>query len=153
MCKGADSIIEPLLKKKGALDETNTNVNLEAFSSEGLRTLVIAEKPIHDDFYTQWKLKYDEALMLMHGKDEAVARISKQLECDLELVGSTAIEDKLQDSVPETIAFIKKAGVKVWVLTGDKIETAINIGYSCELLVNDMELFQIDQDRSKDIRE
>lgn len=82
--------------------------------------------------------------MLMLGKDEAVGVLSEELENDFDLVGSTAIEDKLQDDLTETISFIKKAGIKLWVLTGDKIETAINIGYSCELLVQDMEVFIVD---------
>lgn len=60
------------------------------------------------------------------------------MEKELELIGATAIEDKLQANVDKTIDAIKKAGIKVWVLTGDKIETAINIGYSCKLLQNDM---------------
>lgn len=67
-------------------------------------------------------------------------------------MGSTAIEDKLQEEVGDTIAFMKEAGIKVWVLTGDKIETAINIGYSCELLSQDMEMFIIDQKATNDIR-
>ena len=66
------------------------------------------------------------------------------IEKDLELIGSTAIEDKLQDEVPETIEFMKEAGIKVWVLTGDKIETAINIGYSAKLLDDDMTQHIID---------
>lgn len=61
------------------------------------------------------------------------------------LVGSTAIEDKLQDNVGEVISFIRKAGIKLWVLTGDKIETAINIGFSCKLLDKEMELFIISE--------
>jgi P-type E1-E2 ATPase len=61
------------------------------------------------------------------------------------LVGSTAIEDKLQDNVGEAISFIRKAGIKLWVLTGDKIETAINIGFSCKLLDKEMELFIISE--------
>lgn len=67
------------------------------------------------------------------------------IEKDLNLIGSTAIEDMLQEDVAETISFIKDAGVKLWVLTGDKIETAINIGYSCELLDDEMEIFILDQ--------
>jgi P-type E1-E2 ATPase len=61
------------------------------------------------------------------------------------LVGSTAIEDMLQDEVAETIHFIKDAGIKLWVLTGDKIETAINIGFSCALLDEEMEIFILDE--------
>ncbi len=71
-------------------------------------------------------------------RDEEVAKVNEEIERDLVLVGSTAIEDKLQDGVPETIRFIREAGIKVWVLTGDKVETAINIGYSSKLLDNHM---------------
>lgn len=69
------------------------------------------------------------------------------------MVGTTAIEDKLQDEVKETIEFIKSAGIQIWVLTGDKIETAINIGLSCGLLNLEMETFVIDAHRSKAILE
>lgn len=57
----------------------------------------------------------------------------------MDLIGSTAIEDKLQEGVPDCIKFLREAGVKVWVLTGDKVETAINIGYSSRLLDNNMD--------------
>ncbi len=66
------------------------------------------------------------------------------IEKDLRLIGATAIEDKLQDEVGDTIAFLKKAGIKVWVLTGDKIETAINIGFSCNLLNSSLKRLIVD---------
>jgi len=69
----------------------------------------------------------------------------------LELIGSTAIEDKLQDNVSEVISFIKEAGVKLWVLTGDKVETAINIGFSCALLTKETEIFIVNEVKSRDI--
>ena len=78
-------------------------------------------------------------------------QIAELIEWEFELVGSTAIEDKLQDDVAGVIDHIRKAGVKLWVLTGDKNETAINIGYACNLLDNDMELFMIDKSSTKDI--
>ena len=71
----------------------------------------------------------------------------------MNIVGSTAIEDKLQDKVADTIASLKKAGIKVWVLTGDKIETAINIGYSCALLTNEMEQFVINGSTTTEVLE
>jgi len=67
------------------------------------------------------------------------------------LIGSTAIEDKLQDNVSEVISFIKEAGVKLWVLTGDKVETAINIGFSCALLNKETEIFIVNESKSRDI--
>ena len=71
--------------------------------------------------------------------------MSEIIENDFILIGSTAIEDKLQDNVGEVISFIKQAGIKLWVLTGDKIETAINIGFSCEVLDKEMEIFIINE--------
>lgn len=68
-----------------------------------------------------------------------MALVDEKIEQDLELIGSTAIEDKLQDQVPDTIQFMKEAGIKVWVLTGDKTETAINIGVAAGLLDPQME--------------
>ena len=75
----------------------------------------------------------------------------QELEKEFIILGATAIEDKLQDKVDETIDILKKAGIKVWVLTGDKTETAINIGYSCKLLDNNQEIFVIDVDEEKEL--
>ena len=68
-------------------------------------------------------------------------KVSDELEVDFELVGSTAIEDKLQEEVGDAISSIREAKVAVWVLTGDKVETAMNIGYACKLLDNAMNTF------------
>lgn len=72
--------------------------------------------------------------MALKDREQEVAKVDGEIEGDLELIGSTAIEDRLQDEVPDTIKFAREAGIKVWVLTGDKIETAINIGLSAGLL-------------------
>ena len=72
-------------------------------------------------------------------KEAAINKVAEELEVDFELIGSTAIEDKLQDEVGKTIYDIKRAGVQLWVLTGDKVETAINIGFSAGLLDSDMD--------------
>jgi len=73
-----------------------------------------------------------------------VAEVDERIEKELELIGSTAIEDRLQDKVVDTIEFMKATGIKVWVLTGDKIETAINIGFSAGLLNQNMEQYLVD---------
>jgi len=80
-----------------------------------------------------------------------VLECQQELEKEFIILGATAIEDKLQDKVDETIDILKKAGIKVWVLTGDKTETAINIGYSCKLLDNNQEIFVIDVDEEKEL--
>lgn len=84
-------------------------------------------------------------------REQRVAEVVDRLERDMTLIGASAIEDKLQDEVGETIQHVKLAGVKLWVLTGDKIETAINIGFACKLLDNDMELFILDKTSTKEI--
>ena len=77
----------------------------------------------------------------MVDREKHVNRVSEEIEVQLELIGSTAIEDKLQDNVSNVISDIRQAGIKFWVLTGDKIETAINIGFSCNVLDDEMEIF------------
>ena len=78
--------------------------------------------------------------------------MAETLEVEFDLIGSTAIEDKLQDEVGKTIYDIKKAGVQLWVLTGDKVETAINIGHSCQLLHDAMNMFVLQELKPKRVR-
>lgn len=80
----------------------------------------------------------------MVGREDKIFALAEELEKDFNLIGSTAIEDKLQDEVGDTILTLRNAGIKLWVLTGDKLETAINIGYSCKLLDNDMNQHIVD---------
>lgn len=107
---------------------------MDEYAKEGLRTLLFVEKVVSEEEYTEWMLEYNKANLSLIDRDLEVERVCKKIETNFDLVGSTAIEDKLQEGVPETIRHIKKAGIKLWVLTGDKIETAVNIGYSCGLL-------------------
>ena len=72
--------------------------------------------------------------------------MTSEIEFDFDILGATAIEDRLQEDVAETISTIKKAGIKFWMLTGDKLETAINIGYSCQVLDSDMSVYRIEQE-------
>ena len=77
-------------------------------------------------------------LIYIDNREDQLEKVYNQIEKDLDLLGATAIEDKLQDGVPQTIANLRKTGIKIWVLTGDKQETAINIGYSCQLLSDEL---------------
>ncbi len=90
---------------------------------------------------------------MIEGREEAVMEVNASIERDLTLVGSTAIEDKLQEEVPETIVALKETGIKVWVLTGDKMGTAINIGYSCGLLDQKTAVVEFGETDYKDIKE
>lgn len=96
---------------------------------------MVVYKYVDDAFYESWNKKYKNAMCQTVGKEKAMNAVSELIENDFELIGTTAIEDKLQENVGKTIADIKSAGIQVWVLTGDKVETAINIGFSCQLLV------------------
>lgn len=88
----------------------------------------------------------------MTNRDEKIARVCEEIECRLTLIGSTAIEDRLQDGVPDCIRFLRSAGVKVWVLTGDKVETAVNIGFSSGLLDNQIEQLYVIKPDTSDIK-
>ncbi|RMX58292.1 hypothetical protein pdam_00000236 [Pocillopora damicornis] len=144
-CKGADTIVYELLDNSCKPLMTKTMQHLNVFAAEGLRTLVTAYKDIPLDVYKEWEVRYKEASMAMEDRDELVQKVYEDIEQNLILIGATAIEDKLQDDVPDTIATLAEANIKIWVLTGDKVETAINIGYSCHLLTDDMtEVFTID---------
>ena len=141
-CKGADSIIYSRLSgsnnDQSYLDETSRH--LEEYATEGLRTLCIAKRELTWSQYQAWNTKYLEASSSLADRDAQVEAVADSIERELVLLGGTAIEDRLQDGVPESIAILGNAGIKLWVLTGDKVETAINIGFSCNLLGNDMDL-------------
>ncbi|KAH0543184.1 hypothetical protein FGG08_002445 [Glutinoglossum americanum] len=148
-CKGADSMIYSRLKR-GEQPELRkvTADHLEMLAREGLRTLCIAERILGEEEYQAWNREHDLAAAALHDREEKLESVSDSIERDLTLLGGTAIEDRLQDGVPDTIALLGDAGIKLWVLTGDKVETAINIGFSCNLLDNNMDLivFKIDDE-------
>ncbi|KII88208.1 hypothetical protein PLICRDRAFT_175835 [Plicaturopsis crispa FD-325 SS-3] len=135
MCKGADNVIFDRLRQ-GKEDEirTVTGRHLDGFANEGLRTLTLAYKVIPEAEYEEWSERYHQASVAIDNREALVEEVSNEIEQDLRLLGATAIEDKLQDGVPETIADLKRAGIKVWVATGDKLETAIAIGHTTNLI-------------------
>lgn len=136
LCKGADTILQPRLLYSPHWDATWKH--LENFANEGLRTLLLAERELSESEYWTWNDHYNDALRDIHNREQKMAEVGEMIESNLELVGATAIEDMLQDKVPETIQTLREAGIKLWVLTGDKIETAINIAFSCNLITHDM---------------
>lgn len=143
-CKGADSIIYSRLKR-GEQQELRreTAEHLEMFAREGLRTLCIAKRHLTEHEYQIWQKEHQIAATALEKREEKLEVVADLIEQDLTLLGGTAIEDRLQDGVPDTIELLGDAGIKLWVLTGDKVETAINIGFSCNLLNNDMELIRL----------
>ncbi|KAJ3414832.1 hypothetical protein HDV05_005989 [Chytridiales sp. JEL 0842] len=138
--KGADTVIQERLAKEGNPYVEPTWALLEEYASEGLRTLCIAYRDVSDEEYAEWSKIYDAAATTINNRQEMLDKAAEIIEKDLILLGATAIEDKLQDGVPDTIHTLATAGIKLWVLTGDRQETAINIGYSCKLLTEEMSL-------------
>eukprot|EP01118_Nematostelium_gracile_P019227 TRINITY_DN8839_c0_g1_i2.p1 TRINITY_DN8839_c0_g1~~TRINITY_DN8839_c0_g1_i2.p1 ORF type:complete len:1148 (-),score=269.15 TRINITY_DN8839_c0_g1_i2:58-3234(-) len=132
-CKGADTTVLPLLAPDQPFLQDTTS-HLDHFAAEGLRTLTLAYTELDNAVYQSWLKEWEQASNQVGGREDAVAKAAERIEKNLKLLGATAVEDRLQDGVPETIALLGRAGVKVWVLTGDKQETAINIGHSCRLL-------------------
>lgn len=125
--------------------------HLEKYAEKGLRTLALCERKLTKEEYKTWAAKYQEAITAIENREKKMEEAQELIEKDLILIGATAIEDRLQDDVARTIAILKEAGIKVWVLTGDKIETAINIAYSCSLLTNELDQVIIDSKEESDI--
>ncbi|KAF1503089.1 Phospholipid-transporting ATPase IK, partial [Megadyptes antipodes antipodes] len=139
--KGADTVILERLQRRGP-NETFTEMALERFAEETLRTLCLASKEVSEVEYSKWSRRHREASVLLQDRTRELDKLYEEMEQNLQLLGATAIEDKLQDGVPETIQLLKLGNIKVWVLTGDKQETAMNIGYACKLLTDDMEILE-----------
>ncbi|NWU24440.1 AT8B2 ATPase, partial [Dyaphorophyia castanea] len=153
-CKGADTI---LLERLHPVNQDLTSIttdHLNEYAGEGLRTLVLAYKDLEESYYKDWSERLRQVGSAPEAREDHLARLYDEVEHDMMLLGATAIEDKLQQGVPETIAILTLANIKIWVLTGDKQETAVNIGYSCKMLTDDMtEVFVVTGHTVLEVRE
>ena len=143
--KGADCEISKRLCKK-SLENENYGIisnGLMEFSKRGLRTLMVAYRRIRQEDYDSWVNRLHEDEMNVQYRQRLIDRLYDLIENNLTLIGGTVVEDKLQDKVPETIKEFRSAGIKIWVLTGDKLDTAENIGHSCNLLSQEQKLFTL----------
>jgi phospholipid-transporting ATPase len=144
LLKGADTTV---LKKQTAEVNQIAHAKLSEFASCGLRTLCLGYRYLDDEpTYLTWHENYNKAKALMtDDRADKIAEFSQQIENEqgLILLGATAIDDKLQEDVAGTIERLRAASITVWVLTGDKLETAVNIGLSCKLLVREMQTITI----------
>ncbi|KAL1197082.1 Phospholipid-transporting ATPase 1 [Cardamine amara subsp. amara] len=136
--KGADSSMFSVMNEcYGDVIQATKN-QLHAYSSDGLRTLVVGMRELNDSEFEQWHSSFEAASTALIGRAGLLRKVAGNIETSLRIVGATAIEDKLQRGVPEAIESLRIAGIKVWVLTGDKQETAISIGFSSRLLTRNM---------------
>ncbi|XP_076808576.1 phospholipid-transporting ATPase VD-like isoform X3 [Clavelina lepadiformis] len=173
-CKGADSAILSLLSSNQPnvgfnVEENDDDISnktsncfevtdatrkfLVAYAKTGLRTLCIAKRSLSENEYMEWLTQHKEAEQALDGRDELLMNSFYRIEQDLELLGATGIEDRLQDGVPETIESLRQAGIQVWVVTGDKQETAINIGYSCRLIHQKDEVITLNSESKEALSE
>ncbi|XP_018306223.1 probable phospholipid-transporting ATPase IF [Mycetomoellerius zeteki] len=128
-CKGADSAVMPLITKG---ETRKTNAHVVDFSMRGLRTLVVAYKKMNQSEYENLMHNVEQARQIIGAERETrITRAYNLMESGLTLLGVTAVEDRLQDKVQETLECLRVAGIKIWVLTGDKAETAENIAFLC----------------------
>ncbi|KAG0576665.1 hypothetical protein KC19_5G097600 [Ceratodon purpureus] len=119
--------------------------HLDRYAREGLRTLVVASKGLSQKEVEDWHFHYVKASSALNDRIGMLRNAAELVENNLKLLGATGIEDKLQVGVPEIIQSLREAGIRVWVLTGDKQETAISIGFSCLLLTRDMQQIIINE--------
>lgn len=154
LTKGADNIMRPRINWNVG-EKEKVYDDLQHFAVQGLRTLVMAQKEISGQVYNELKeaIEHLESSNMMN-KDDQIFDIYDQYEMGLTFIGASAIEDKLQKNVASTISILMEANIRVWVLTGDKQETAIEIAKACQLIQEDMieEILTIDFDKEK-IRE
>ncbi|KAK2375943.1 putative phospholipid-transporting ATPase [Trifolium repens] len=130
MCKGADSVMFERLAKDGREYEEKTLEDVHEYADAGLRTLILAYRELDEEQYKKFDNEFSQAkISITANRETLLDELSDMIESNLILLGATAVEDKLQNGVPDCIDKLAQAGIKIWVLTGDKMETAINIGY------------------------
>uniref|UniRef100_A0A8C9UBL4 Phospholipid-transporting ATPase n=1 Tax=Serinus canaria TaxID=9135 RepID=A0A8C9UBL4_SERCA len=142
--KGADSVMMDLLRTASEEKiKERTQQHLDDYARRGLRTLCIAKKVMSDAEYAEWLNHRFLAETSIDNREDLLLESAMRLETKLTLLGATGIEDRLQEGVPDTIQALRKAGIKIWMLTGDKRETAVNIAYACKLLEPEDRIFTL----------
>ena len=150
-CKGADTSV---FSNSICGNSYKYNECLKSFSENGWRTLVLSYKKITQTEYENYDILINEANNDILNREAKLAQAYNQIEKGLIVIGVTAVEDKLQDNVENTLYSLRQAGIKIWVLTGDKLETAINISESCKHFSFDMNKFIVSNlNDSQEIKE
>uniref|UniRef100_A0A8C0C175 Phospholipid-transporting ATPase n=1 Tax=Buteo japonicus TaxID=224669 RepID=A0A8C0C175_9AVES len=139
-CKGADSSIFPRVKE-GKIDQIRSRVERNAV--EGLRTLCVAYKKLTAEEYSNAQKLLQNAKLALQDREKKLAEVYEKIERDFILLGATAVEDRLQEKAADTIEALQKAGIKVWVLTGDKMETAAATCYACKLFRRNTQILEL----------
>ncbi|XP_065366183.1 phospholipid-transporting ATPase IF isoform X1 [Calliphora vicina] len=150
--KGAESYVFPLCSNNSRDLVAKTDAHISDFARMGLRTLAIARRKIGAEEYREFLVELNEANSSLENRKELSEKCYSKIESNLDLLGATAVEDALQDDVADTLISLQKAGIKIWVLTGDKVETALNIALSCgHIPQNAFKYFIIECSRKEDM--
>ncbi|XP_005723038.1 phospholipid-transporting ATPase IG isoform X2 [Pundamilia nyererei] len=139
-CKGADSSIFPRVKQE---EVEKIRMHVERNATDGYRTLCVAYKHLTAEEYDQVDSGLREARLALQDREEKLMAVYNQVETGMNLIGATAVEDRLQEEAAETMEALQGAGIKVWVLTGDKMETAKSTCYACRLFKRNTELLEL----------
>ncbi|CAK9268520.1 unnamed protein product [Sphagnum jensenii] len=152
LTKGADETVFPTLCSDQQVRPIADAI--DRYSQLGLRTMCLAWRDLEENEYAAWSLKFKEASMSLMDREWKIAEVCQLLEKNLELLGATAIEDKLQEGVPETISTLRNAGINFWMLTGDKHSTAVQIALACNFILPEPEgqLLQVQGRSSNEVR-
>ncbi|TRY92634.1 hypothetical protein DNTS_007692 [Danionella cerebrum] len=146
-CKGADSSIFPRVVS-GKVEQVRARVEHNAV--EGLRTLCVAYKKLSQEEYEEMCHLLNSAKLALQDRDKKLAEAYDVIEKDFILLGATAVEDRLQDKAADTIESLHKAGIKVWVLTGDKMETAAATCYASKLFHRNTQILELTTKRTEE---
>jgi phospholipid-translocating ATPase len=145
--KGADTVMTSIVAANDWLDEETANM-----AREGLRTLVVGRKKLSAQTYQEFSTKHAQASLALNNRDSAVSNVVLEyLETDLELLGVTGVEDKLQKDVKPSLELLRNAGIKIWMLTGDKVETARCVAVSSKLVARGQYVHTIAKMKRKDL--
>jgi len=141
--KGADNVMLERLSPS-TVGVKVAKRHMKNFASQGLRTLILAKRELTPNEVDNFVRKMNEAKGAFMNRDLMMEAVATEMERDMHLLGVTAVEDRIQEGVPQTVNMLLRAGVKVWMLTGDNMETAINIGLACKLVEPSMRLYKLD---------
>lgn len=144
LLKGADVVVSQIIQYSDWLQEQCDNM-----ARSGLRTLVVARKILTHEQYTDFEMRYTQAKLNMTNRQQRMNEVLATLEKDMELLCLTGVEDRLQDGVPTTLKGLQDAGIRIWMLTGDKMETAINVAKSSQLVKKMQEIYQFRSVRNR----
>eukprot|EP00667_Euglena_gracilis_P000659 EG_transcript_659 len=143
LCKGADDVIMERIAERTTMAEETTE-HLRTFAQNGLRTLVLAQRHLTEDFYADWDARFRAAIKSHPDiRAQEMEMVADEVERNMQLLGATGVEDRLQEGVLQCIPRLRQANIRFWMLSGDKVETCVNIAIAAGILHLDMYIAEV----------